>query len=82
MFPNNPEGEFFAWLLFSLVLVWALWEGAGEFRQGMENNSDGRDDIHYYPDEVGGEPGPGTSVAAQDEFHPPEGAAGTRIQAR
>jgi hypothetical protein len=57
MFPNNPEVGFFAWLFFSLVLVWALWEGVGELRQWAENKSDGRDDIDFFPDEVGGSPG-------------------------
>jgi hypothetical protein len=82
MFPNNPEGEFFAWLLFSLVLVWALWGGVGEFRHWLENNFDGRDDIHFFPDELRGEPRQGTPAAAQGGFHPPEGAAGARSQAR
>jgi hypothetical protein len=82
MIPNHPVGEVFAWVLFSLVLVWALWQGLPEFAQWLGSNSDGREDMQFFPDEVRGEPGPRMSVASQGEIDPRDGAASTRSQAR
>jgi hypothetical protein len=59
MIPNNPVAEFLAWLLFALLLIWAMWKGFWDFVQGMRYKSDGREDIHFFPDEVGSEPGQG-----------------------
>jgi hypothetical protein len=59
MIPNHPIAEFFAWLLFSLVLIWALRQGLPEFALWLQHSSDGREDIQLFPDEVRGEPGPG-----------------------
>jgi hypothetical protein len=82
MIPNNPEAEIVAWLLFSLVLIWALWQGLWELERWVKNNPFGREDIHDFPDELRGEPGPGTFVASQGEMNPRDGEAGTRSQAR
>jgi hypothetical protein len=60
MIALNPTGDFLTWLLFSLVVAWALWEGLPEFAQWLGRNSDGREDIQFFPDEVRGEPGPRT----------------------
>jgi hypothetical protein len=57
MIPNHPVAEFFAWLLFSFVLGWALWQGLPEFAQWLEHSSDGGKDLDFFPDEVRGEPG-------------------------
>jgi hypothetical protein len=62
MIPNDPVVEFFAGLFFALVLIWALWEGLPEFTLWLEHSSDDRDDIHFFPDEVRGEAGPGRSA--------------------
>jgi hypothetical protein len=68
MILNDPVVEFFAWLLFSLVLIWALWRGLPKSPQGLEHTSDGSEDVQFFPDEVSGEPGRGMSVASQCEI--------------
>jgi hypothetical protein len=82
MFINSPAGAVLCWLLFSLVLIWALWDGFPEFAHWLKHNYGGSDDIQFFPDEVRGEPGPGTPVAPRGEVGPPGGAAGARRQAR
>jgi hypothetical protein len=62
MIPNDVVIEFFAGLLFSLLLIWALWQGLPEFALWIAHSTDDREDIQFFPDEVRGEPGPGKSA--------------------
>ena len=64
MLMHDPVGEVLAWLLFSLVLIWALWQGVPEFSHWLVHSADGQEDIYFFPDEVRGEPGPGTSAGS------------------
>jgi hypothetical protein len=82
MLTNSPAVLICAWLLFWLVLAWALWQGAPELARWLARDSDPREDIHFFQDELRGEPGPGMSAAAQGENDPSGGAAGTSRQAR
>jgi hypothetical protein len=59
MVTNDPEVHTFAWLLFSVVLVWALWRVLVDLGQRHEHNSGGSEAIQFFPDEVRGEAGPG-----------------------
>jgi hypothetical protein len=72
MIPLNPIGEFLAWLLFWLLLISALWQGLPGFPQRLKHNSTGREDIHFFPDEVGSEPGSGTFAGSGGEMDPPD----------
>src|SRR5262249_3750965 len=60
----------FAWLLFSLVLVWALWQGFWEIVQWLKDDSDRRKGILFFPDEVQGDIGPGTFAVSRGELDP------------
>jgi hypothetical protein len=62
MLTNHPDVELFAWMLFSLVFVWALWEGVPEFVHWLAHSADGREDINFFPDETRAEPGPGIAA--------------------
>jgi hypothetical protein len=73
MVTMSPSGAFVTWLLFSLVLIWALWDGLPEFARWLEHNFDGQDDLQFFPDELPGEPGPGVSVAPQGGTDPRDG---------
>jgi hypothetical protein len=59
MIPNHPVAELVAWLLFALVLCWALWQSFPEFVQWLGHSSDGGKDLDFFPDELRGEPGRG-----------------------
>jgi hypothetical protein len=67
MVGNDPVVDFFAWLLFALVVVWALWRGLWNY---AEHHSDGREDLRLFPDELAGEPGPGMMAVARGERAP------------
>ena len=69
MLMHDPVGEVLAWLLFSLVLIWALWQGVPEFSHWLVHSADGQEDIYFFPDEVRGEPGPGTSAGSEGEVN-------------
>jgi hypothetical protein len=82
MITNSPALDFCAWLLFWSVLVWAVWQGAPELARWLARDSDSREDIHFFPDEERGEPGPEMSAAAQRKNEPSGGAAAGSRQAR
>jgi hypothetical protein len=52
MVANDPVVDFFCWLLFVFVFVWALWNGLMDF---ADHHSDGREDLQFFPDELAGE---------------------------
>jgi hypothetical protein len=81
MISNSPAVDFCAWLLFWLVLICALWQGAPELARWLARDSDLREDSHFFPDEERGDPGPGMS-AAQRENEPSGGAAASSRPAR
>jgi hypothetical protein len=70
MIPHNPVAEFLAWLLFALLLIWALWQGLPDFAQRLKHNSAGSEDIHFFPDEVGSKPGSGTLAGSGGDMDP------------
>jgi hypothetical protein len=70
MLTNDPAVDFFAWLLFSLVLIWALWQGVPEFTDWLAHDADAREDIRFFPDEACGEPGPGIFAESGGEIGP------------
>ena len=70
MLMNDPVGEVLAWLLFSLVLIWALRQGVPEFSHWLAHNADGHEDIYFFPDEVRGEPGPGSVAWSEGAVNP------------
>jgi len=63
----SPETDLLIWLLFSFVLVWALWQGLPELVAWLARTCDGCEDIQHFPDELRGEPGPGTFAASPGE---------------
>jgi hypothetical protein len=65
--PNSPALDFCAWLFFWLVLAWALWQGVPEFLRWLQRDSDARDDIDFFSDELRGEPGPGTQARGEGD---------------
>jgi hypothetical protein len=62
---GNPVGDFILWLLFSLVLLWALWQGFWDYAEWLGLHPGGRADIQFFPDEVGGEIEPGMFAASR-----------------
>ena len=70
MLMNDPVGEVLAWLHFSLVLIWALRQGVPEFSHWLAHNADGHEDIYFFPDEVRGEPGPGSVAWSEGAVNP------------
>jgi hypothetical protein len=81
MIANNPALDFCAWLLFWAVLIWALWQGAPELARWLASDSDSQEDMHFFPSEERGEPGPGMS-AAHRRSEPSTGATAGSRQAR
>jgi hypothetical protein len=39
------------------MVCWSLWQGLPEFARWVKRNADARGDLHFFPDEVGGELG-------------------------
>jgi hypothetical protein len=70
MLTNNPAIDVPAWLLFSLVLIWALWQGVPEFLHWLAYSADGREDLGFFPDETRGEPGPGLVARSRGAVDP------------
>jgi hypothetical protein len=56
---DSTDFALLAWLIFSLVRVWAPWNGLSEFVQSLQQQSEGREELRCFPDEPAGEPGPG-----------------------
>jgi hypothetical protein len=82
MFPSDPAVDVLAWLLFSLVLIWAIWQGVPEFTNWLAHDAEPHDDIHFFPDEVRGEPGPRILAASGAEVDPERSESGTAISGR
>ncbi len=59
MISPNPLVDLLMCLLFWAVLLWLLWQGLEEWEERVAESGAGRPDIHDFPDELGGEPGPG-----------------------
>jgi hypothetical protein len=70
MITGDPVGDFFLWLLFSLVLVWALWQGLWDFAEWLEQHSDNRLDLQSFPDEVWSDLAPGMFATSRRKMEP------------
>jgi hypothetical protein len=70
MITSDPLAGFFLWLLFSLVLVWALWQGLWDLAEWLEQHSDKRLDLHSFPEEVGSELVPEVFATSRRKIEP------------
>jgi hypothetical protein len=70
MITGSPVEDLFIWLLFSFILFMALWRGYWDAAERQEEYSDGRQDIHFFPEEVGADVGPGMVTAPGREAEP------------
>jgi hypothetical protein len=72
MITGSPVEDLFVWLVFSLVLFLALWRGYWDAVERQEQRSDGRQDIHFFPQEVGANVGSEMLTAPGRENEPRE----------
>jgi hypothetical protein len=78
MLLGNPLADFLALLLFAIVLVWALWQGLPDIAQGLGWNP--REDVQFFPDEIGDDLGSGTNAESRRKLAPRDGPRPTTVK--